>query len=341
MNCLYIPSRGKCPSIKAIHINIYPKKEVVFYESGTRKNPELKVRRYIRGYEKQQRYILGAKRHETLLEHDLRPEYESKSSRKKVLEHQRKSSKFASGSRHQEEVSRSRHQESVSRSRPFFTLTSVEQEQARSIINETPNNDVIIDKYNIQLTGKLIRCLKPRTWLNDEVINFYMNMLIDREPKSYFFSTFFMNKLEAGKYRGVEKWSKKAKIDVLKLHKVFIPIHINNNHWTLGVINVRDQRFEYYDSLGGKGVQQLLRMREYLIGEGRTYHKKELDLTTWKDYVPYNIPHQVNYTDCGVFTLMYADYLSRDQPLNFAPDEENIAMIRQYIALRIQQGTLK
>ena len=52
----------------------------------------------------------------------------------------------------------------------------------------------------------------------------------------------------------MKRWSKKAKVDVLEMDKVVIPIHVHNNHWCLALINLRDKRFEYYDSLGGNNI---------------------------------------------------------------------------------------
>jgi len=60
-------------------------------------------------------------------------------------------------------------------------------------------------KFNIPITLDKLRCLAAPRWLNDEVINFYMCMLQERDNSlceqnplrlnSHYFSTFFMNKL--------------------------------------------------------------------------------------------------------------------------------------------------
>jgi Ulp1 family protease len=47
----------------------------------------------------------------------------------------------------------------------------------------------------------------------------------------------------------VKRWSKRAKVKILDLHKIFIPVHVRGNHWCLAVINIEDKRFEYYDSM--------------------------------------------------------------------------------------------
>lgn len=89
------------------------------------------------------------------------------------------------------------------------------------------------------LQKEKIMCLKPNTWLNDEVvliffpvrsifdfntqvINFYMSMLQERDAvmcertkrsPSHFFNSFFMERLlitdNRYNYRNVQRWSKK------------------------------------------------------------------------------------------------------------------------------------
>jgi Ulp1 family protease len=43
--------------------------------------------------------------------------------------------------------------------------------------NVDEGNKILIDKYNVDFLNIKWKCLKPKTWLNDEVINFYMSML--------------------------------------------------------------------------------------------------------------------------------------------------------------------
>jgi len=44
------------------------------------------------------------------------------------------------------------------------------------------------------------------------------------------------------------------KVDIFSLDKLFVPIHLGN-HWTLGVVNFKKRRLEYYDSMGGRNTQ--------------------------------------------------------------------------------------
>jgi Ulp1 family protease len=77
--------------------------------------------------------------------------------------------------------------------------------------NPHPPGEVLIEKYSIPITRQKIKCLCPSVWLNDEIINFYMQLLSDRNAaqcakypgkvSSHFFNSFFMDKLlENGSY---------------------------------------------------------------------------------------------------------------------------------------------
>lgn len=65
----------------------------------------------------------------------------------------------------------------------------------------------LIDAFKIPITGKDVNTLRGLNWLNDEVINFYMQMIVERAstsesgfPKAYATNTFFYPKLmQSGK----------------------------------------------------------------------------------------------------------------------------------------------
>ena len=65
----------------------------------------------------------------------------------------------------------------------------------------------IVDAYKIPITGKDVNTLRGLNWLNDEVINFYMQMIVERSSnnekgwmKVYATNTFFYPKLmQSGK----------------------------------------------------------------------------------------------------------------------------------------------
>ena len=88
----------------------------------------------------------------------------------------------------------------------------------------------------------------------DEVINFYVAMMMQEEGSIYSFSTFFMIRLyERGNYtfKNVARWSKK--LDIFRHKKMFIPINYEHEHWVLVVIDLTIMTIFFYDGFKRNG----------------------------------------------------------------------------------------
>lgn len=129
------------------------------------------------------------------------------------------------------------------------------------------SNKRYVEKFKIPISTPDLLRMRPDTWLNDEVINFYLSMIVDRSLKAHpnepqkilAHSTFFFPKLEGGGHKAVARWAKRLGVsgeDLLKLDYMFVPVHVARTHWCLAVANFKLKRFEYYDSLGGNFTPQ-------------------------------------------------------------------------------------
>ena len=104
---------------------------------------------------------------------------------------------------------------------------------------------------------------------------------------------------------------------------VVTPIH-EINHWTLGVINYKEKRFEYYNSLRSdpetipdtsrRGMRELASKIAGLVQTGDWGVSGPPDAGGWK-FVMMPCPQQTNGYDCGVFVCQYANHLSVGRPL--------------------------
>lgn len=93
----------------------------------------------------------------------------------------------------------------------FRPLDEEDENAVIEALSEGPDDEVLVSKFNVDMTRDKLACLRPQTWLNDEVINFYMKMLQERDDAlcaqrnrrpSYFNNSFFMSKLvDEGGYR--------------------------------------------------------------------------------------------------------------------------------------------
>ena len=140
----------------------------------------------------------------------------------------------------------------------------------------------------LQVTDADIGRLKPGTWLNDEIVNFYGQLILDRSqanPRNksmkngarrekntildvHYFNSFFFEKLSQEGYEKARlaKWTKKVKclllprervsyqlscqFDLFSKDAVILPINHGNSHWTAAAINFRRRRIESFDSMG-------------------------------------------------------------------------------------------
>eukprot|EP01080_Neovahlkampfia_damariscottae_P002294 gene2294-2467_t len=229
----------------------------------------------------------------------------------------------------------------------FKEISENEEDIINSILYKKNRKEIIVSGFNVDLTCDDVSCLKNGNWLNDEVINFIMNLIMERSkkskilPKVHCFNTFFYAKLtQRGEYKydNVKRWTRK--IDLFSLDKIIIPIHLGV-HWTLAVINIRDKRFEYYDSLDGCHKYILNDLKKYLKDEHLDKKKKEIDLSNWKYYIPSRkeIPQQLNGFDCGMFCCTFANFTSQDYDFQFS--QKNMKYLRNRTLLNIISKNLK
>ena len=73
-----------------------------------------------------------------------------------------------------------------------------------------------------------VSTLSGNKWLNDQVINFYFKLTVDRaaqnpkNPKDYALNTFFMVKLLKDGFSKVKQWTKN--VDIFEHEIIFIPV---------------------------------------------------------------------------------------------------------------------
>ncbi|KAE9531534.1 hypothetical protein AGLY_010740 [Aphis glycines] len=198
-----------------------------------------------------------------------------------------------------------------------------------------PLNEYVVNGKNIKRMD-LKTIYSPTAWLNDEVINHYLSMIVDRDPINiHSFDTFFYTKLSEQGYQSVRRWSRKK--DIFACKKMFSPIHLGN-HWCLVCVNFIEKTVKYYDSLGGGNSRCLNIIFDYLKQEHENKKNEKLDCSGWKIMNAEDCPKQENGYDCGVFTCVNAEYLSRDAKLDFVQDD--MPKLRKRICYEILNNRL-
>ncbi|KAJ8410096.1 hypothetical protein AAFF_G00211370 [Aldrovandia affinis] len=205
---------------------------------------------------------------------------------------------------------------------PEFPVLTKEilQEVSRALGQNDPNL-VLSSAFKLRITQKDLATLRESSWLNDEVINFYLNLVMSRSEqdgglKVYAFSTFFFPKLRGGGHAAVRRWTKA--VDIFLYDIILVPLHLGV-HWSLAAIDLKAKSVKYYDSMGQRHDDICSLLLLYLKDEHNTKKSKDLEVSKWvvSSLKSSEIPQQHNGSDCGVFACKYADCIARGQPFTF------------------------
>lgn len=202
---------------------------------------------------------------------------------------------------------------------------------------------VLVKKFSMRIHRYDILTLVGISWVNDEIINFYMNLLMDRSkrhtgqiPKVYAMNTFFLQRLQQDGYISVRRWTRK--VDLFSNDIVLVPVHCESVHWCLAIIHLRDSKILYYDSMGQSNQRVLDALENYLKCESLDKRQQPFDTDGFRieSVPPDKLPQQKNCSDCGVFSCMYAEYISRDEEITFS--QEHMSFFRKKMVLDICSG---
>lgn len=226
-----------------------------------------------------------------------------------------------------------------------YYLTPLTLTQNQAIDDAMSGDDIdslLADFKNVPVTTRSLHTLLPGKWLNDEVINFTIELFNERatkisSPTCYVMTTHFYNKLagEDGNsfdYAQVKRWKKKQNLSEYDM--IFVPIHSESEkHWTVAVINLKERRFEYYDSLLGHPGRILTNLQNYMKEKG-------INVDGWSHEPTSSVqPKQENGFDCGVFMLMTIDLRMRGMLIQNIK-QADMPYYRRRIALQILTATL-
>ncbi|XP_004348373.1 sentrin/SUMO-specific protease 15 [Capsaspora owczarzaki ATCC 30864] len=189
--------------------------------------------------------------------------------------------------------------------------------------------EVLVSAGAIQLTRKDFSTLTDQAWLNDEIVNAYMDLMnkrstnaaqdsTSRVPKVHAFSSFFYPQLLAKGYPGVRRWTRN--VDLFSKDFIVVPVHLDV-HWCLAVFDMKRQVLDYYDSMGGINSSGTAALVAYLHQESLDKRQQALPADVWVSTHQENIPEQRNGYDCGVFMCQFAERVTRSAALDFSQSD--------------------
>ena len=138
------------------------------------------------------------------------------------------------------------------------------------------------------------------------------------------------------------------------MDRVFIPLHIHGNHWTLLVICFTEKTIRYFDSylrdVPSKGGDYIDCVKSYLLEEyAAKYDQTRFSFDGWEFFISThaNTPQQPDNYNCGVFVLKLTELIAdgvdiTNTSLGASKDEliRNLVNFRADISKAISGGTL-
>jgi sentrin-specific protease 1 len=196
----------------------------------------------------------------------------------------------------------------------------------------------------MNITRGDLNTLVGSNWLNDEVINFYMNLLVERSekraddgyPKVYSMNTFFIPKLLQSGHPGLKRWTRK--VDIFSYDVIPVPVHVGEVHWCMAIIHMRNKTIKYYDSMGKPNERVLDALEQYLKDECMDKKKEKFDMSGWEKVSVPDCPRQMNGSDCGVFSCMNAEFVTRDSNITFS--QQHMPYFRHKMVCEIAGGAM-
>ncbi|CAA7037749.1 unnamed protein product [Microthlaspi erraticum] len=224
-----------------------------------------------------------------------------------------------------------------------ISLTNLADSFEDLIYPQGDRDAVVVRKQDIEL-------LKPRRFINDTIIDFYIKYLKSRIPpekrdRFHFFNCFFFRKLAnldkgspstfGGKeaYQRVQKWTKN--VDIFEKDYIFVPINCSF-HWSLIIIchpgesvpshaenTPRVPCILHLDSIKGSHKGGLINIfPSYLHEEWKARNGDatiDFSKTPNMQLISLELPQQGNSFDCGLFLLHYMELFVAQAPAKFNP----------------------
>ena len=128
--------------------------------------------------------------------------------------------------------------------------------------------------------------------------------------------------------------------DILTADIILCPV-LHGDHWCLLVIQLKDKRTVYLDSLfNGIGAQTSFSRFKNFLQCMAMYHQLSTDWLRWEFYsIPSSeIAQQTTSVDCGIFVIKWAQHIAEGRPLDFS--QMQINNFRYSLILDIAKGTL-
>jgi sentrin-specific protease 1 len=162
----------------------------------------------------------------------------------------------------------------------------------------------------------------------------------DPQNKNLFLnSQFYDNYIKNGVFNFEKARLFLKNCNIFLKEKIFLPVLSPKNHWTLVMINMVQQTVRFYDSLYDEndGHQVNVNVLNWIAYEASFLNYQSFNISNWFPLEGgRGVPQQHNDVDCGVFVIMFMDYLSRNLSVT-SLHQQQMSLYRKKIGISILQ----
>jgi Ulp1 family protease len=173
-----------------------------------------------------------------------------------------------------------------------------------------------------------LRCLRGREWVNDQVINAYISLMVSRCARNIgYTNTFFYHKLERDGPEAASCWHGIKGAPISRYDIFIIPVCIGV-HWILAAFDFIDAQLCIYDSFHGQFPEIANRLNEFIAFQGDEPFPVAYPA----------VPSQTNGYDCGIFVMQCARCLCTGEAFD-SFSQRDMPAIRANILAELRAAT--
>ncbi|XP_060845210.1 sentrin-specific protease 1-like [Rhopalosiphum padi] len=209
-------------------------------------------------------------------------------------------------------------------------------------ISKKQKNDQLQCNHSFYCTmGTLLRVFNPLLWMSDCTMEHYFSLLAKSCTDQLILSlppVFFQDLVRGGFDKATKSMGATIK-NLFFYDKVITPTHLEGNHWTFTVVNIKSRSITLYDSIKSSIYEDQINLLVEFLNHAYLKYEKPVDDQRLEWSLNFGeSPLQNNTSDCGVFTCTNARHVLLGKPLYYTQDDA--PLLRHRITYEILHNVL-
>lgn len=187
------------------------------------------------------------------------------------------------------------------------------------VVDQLDENILVAPDLHINVYS--LKKLKPKTWLNDTVIDSFLLYTFQKTPitDALPITILFATKLISDGMEDAQIYTRRYPLFSFK--RLFIPINLDNTHWVFVMVDLVQREIVYYDSMGGNAnaaftIKIMGLISQWLQLEAVERREINFIVNAWKQVVMEKgtIPLQKDGYNCGLYVIKNILHLATEPP---------------------------